>query len=253
MERQAAHLGHDLIVYRLGASSLERLVQILRARNPAGIVLGRIYSEEFVERFPFGDYPGVAMALAAVPPPYDLVITDTRSAVETAWAKAWERGYRRIGLIVQKGEIYEEDRVRLSAFYFLRKHSADGLAACEPLELGAGPGLLSRAAQKRTAKWIESERPDAVLGLNDIIYYLICALGLRVPEDLGFASLIGTPGVHKKPLCQADRNNDFIAAEAIKHLDHKIQRRERGGSPQAKRILIQPIWKEGVTLPTRAG
>jgi LacI family transcriptional regulator len=182
---------------------------------------------------------------------------DHFGSILRVWDIAWQRGYRRIGV----------------ALFELRPGSTDdvlrwgGVQAClrqvpkqhrvPPFvrKVEVGESLVGVGSFR---KWVDQNRPDAVIGFNAYFLVALRRQGFRVPADMGFASL--HVNLNTRPA--EDSFEDESGMEevrlksmmaAIDLLDQQIRHHQYGLPPRPRVQLIQPEWIEGTTLPPKAG
>ena len=154
-------------------------------------------------------------------------------------------GYRRAGLVILKMH-----RERFHARW-------DG-------GLQAGRLLLPRMGVARTLLldtwddlsavrvWLKHEEPDVVISpASDLLLAHLEELGLRVPDDIGLASLACPEMGHR---CSGIWQNGFlIGAKGIDEIISMLEYNERGIPQQARATMVEGVWNPGSTLRRREG
>jgi LacI family transcriptional regulator len=113
------------------------------------------------------------------------VVVDNEQAAYLATQHLVERGCRRIGFVSARPELQPVDRRHRGVLRAVSEHPD-----VELVEIDAGdidpPGGTD--AGERIARMPESERPDGVLGVTDLLAMAVVtelrAAGIRVPEDI---------------------------------------------------------------------
>jgi LacI family transcriptional regulator len=119
--------------------------------------------------------------------------------------------------------------------------------------------LLPIDAQKRhptreIERWALEHRPEAVIGFNSGIVRNLENAGLRVPEDMAFASLHVDPmdRIPGRTRVSGMQNMTPERIEtAIQLLDQQIRQHQYGLDPKARTLMIHSEWMEGGTTPAR--
>lgn len=158
-----------------------------------------------------------------------------------------QRGYRRIGLgIGRHAQVLEDDEARLGSALSLSAFHTDPKDRIPPYE-----GLIhDRNAFKA---WLQTYRPDAVIGFSVGNYYDLIESGFRVPEEVGFASIHLSNnefqnGIH---LCGLNQQSDVIARESVYLIDQLIRFKSLGFPRVPHHLLIPSVWMDGESLRPR--
>jgi hypothetical protein len=114
------------------------------------------------------------------------------------------------------------------------------------------PPLLTRDwDQKRLAEWIDRHKIQVVVSNMHQVLDLLGKIGLRVPSDIGFASLDCLPSID---MCAGiDLRRDEVGAKTVDLVVEQLQNNELGLPPVPKTVNIEGVWCDGVTLKNRAG
>lgn len=157
------------------------------------------------------------------------------------YRKLRESGRSRIGCVMR----CEEDSRSL--------HYWQGAALCAPRLSGgkAIPPLMMDGTDDMQVfnKWVDRHRPDALIGCHpDKVIRWLKLRGLRVPEDLVYASLDieakpGTPGVRQSWA--------GIFATAVDQLAGELARNEFGLPARPKITLVDGEWRDGDAVQAR--
>ncbi len=116
---------------------------------------------------------------------------------------------------------------------------------CPPHLIGG-----TKADMKAFRDWFETHRPDAIIAYKVNVIELLERLRLRVPEDIGVASLFATDQ-ERKSMAGIDGNLDQVGAAAVDLLLQKMQIHECGIPEHPRDVLIAGTWREGPTLRMR--
>lgn len=240
---RARTLGYTLQHFwaREGGMSAARLSSVLAARGIRGVILAPF--EKPGDRFEL-DWPQFAVVTIERPAHYACfhhIVPNYFADMLLTWAHLRARGYERIGLVLDAGLAERA------------AHQWEAAHAFELSRVGAKPvptlvvGETKRPAEMRA--WLCLHRPDAVVSRCDGVLEAAAAEGLRVPRDLGYASLnvvddaTGVSGIFQ--------HRDVIGATAVDVLNSLLHRNHRGAHELSQGTQIDGSWREGRTLRRR--
>jgi len=236
---RADELGYILEEFWLREPSMtpDRMARILKARGISGIIMAPQPIAGTSIAFPYEQFSPVSVGFGLQPSILHVVTNHQTRNVNLVLEKIIKMGYRRIGLCIDLDSDAKADYPGIGQVLLSRwKHPE--IETVAPLFLDAPDADLR--------KWIAQEKPDVVLSWDDILGRLE-ALDLRVPQDIGFASLcIGWST--DKVRAGGYQNNDIIGRTAVETVVSMLNRSERGIPRVAQRILIESTWYPGKTL-----
>ncbi len=177
--------------------------------------------------------------------PYHLVTPDIFAETRLTWRTVIERGYRRIGgAILNHCPPALDDAARLGASLISQQ---EWIAPQDRIP------LLQSSPLDRDAffQWMHTHRPDVVIGFISRVKHWLVEGGWRVPEDVAFAGLIIV--TERDPdITGCISQGDQIGRSGVDALVSAIAEGEWGVPAQQRKLMLQPIWNEGVTLPRRS-
>ena len=187
----------------------------------------------------------VAKGRPFFPIPFPLVRVNHFASIQRLFLEARKRGYRRIGIAtVQHGKMDHPDDHERHGAALDCMHS---IPACDRV-----PVYFGSASDKALRDWFFDVRPDAVVTFFPHLHGVLCEAGVRIPEEVGFASLLLESGkprhtgltgfLHDRPL-------EFKMA--INELDRLIHRGIVGPQADPRELCFSLPWIEGRTLPGR--
>lgn len=242
----------DLATY---PSSLPELLSHLHHRGVEGIVFERLETMEcplseitpLLANFSIVACGGTGKYIL----PIDRVQTDVFRSVTLAWQKAYQKGYRRIGVVLHKHREYmaaDDDFRRLGAVTAMQQAFPD----VTPV-----PPLFEDIHDLENFKqWYRSQRPDCVLCFSNHISRTFSDLSLTAPQDCGwvvfnsvgdqFFRYANSHIIHVSSCCI---NTEKIAQTSITLLDQKIRLGIRGIPYDPAFTIIAPTWFEGESIP----
>lgn len=234
-QARAIELGYTLEHFWLNEPELtpRRASQILRSRGIRGLLIGPLHHCESTLQLDWSEFTTVAIGRSLQAPMLTTVSTNHSQCVELAWQKAWERGYRRIGLVLT-----EEEEARTAgtvhAAHMLQQYRHGN----EALPLFITPDF----APEPLVAWVKRHEPDLILSGNHQHYeVLVEALG-ESAKRIKFLNLNTNP---RSEMGGVDQGHDRVGEEAVAMLHQKLIRRETGIPARRELTLLDGIWKEG--------
>jgi hypothetical protein len=99
------------------------------------------------------------------------------------------------------------------------------------------------------ATWFHRYRPDAVLGLSTSTYRDLRQLGLLVPGETGFVTLLQDERIPE--IAGMNLQYKAIGSRAVDLVAEKLRRFEKGLPEVPELILIDGRWTDGESLPAK--
>lgn len=224
-----------------------RLLQILLARNVRGVLIPPHSNGLDLPDFDWSLFSVVRLGTSVTHPRAHIVGSDQKNCASLAFARVWEKGYRRIGYITS----LRFDRNTGGNF------RAGYLSAQDehvPLRRHHAPLVLSEESTptdvRRLRRWLKVARIDAVVSSLGNIATVLELAGCRVPEDLGVAALSHLDGQFDAAV---DQNSGEVGRVAMATLAGLVHQNERGIPQFCRRILVEGRWVDGTSLPNRGG
>lgn len=242
----ARDLGYQLEEFVVAAEVTgERLHRILSARNVRGILIPPHPHPLQLDDFDWDGFAVVRLGTSVPHPRAHAVSCDQLAAARLAFERIRAHGYRRIGFVTSA----RFDRNTLGNF---RAGFLLGQATHVPPQRRIEPLALDERATPESARrlgaWLRRHRTDAVLCSNPVLRPLLAQLDRDVPHGLAVAVTSVLDGKFDTGI---DQNCAEIGAVALRTLAGQIQQNERGLPPVARRVLVEPRWIDGTSLPPR--
>ncbi|MDR1284368.1 MAG: LacI family transcriptional regulator [Opitutaceae bacterium] len=240
--RRCDELGYHLeLIWVKGSNmSLRRCQEILKTRNPAGIVLSAIHGGHSWYKLDLSGFSSVRSGQGLIEPRLHAIESYRFANVKFAVRRAARLGYRRIGLAM------------MSAFDESGYNSYSGglwsEQAKRPRRDWVMPFLPQTWEREPFLEWLRRERPEVVITNhqdNKIPSWLRGA-GLRVPEDVGFIQI--GPAVLPPGVAGIEEDSEAIGRTIIDKLVAIIHRNERGIPASPDLTLIEGRWRDGNSL-----
>lgn len=238
----ARNLGYHIEHFRLSPPQMtaKRLNEVMRARGITGIVLAPFPDRAAASfQIDWEFFATVAIGHSLKSPQIHRVVHHHSHGLNLAFDTLYSRGYRRIGLIMTSLLDQRVDHNWTAAFLVKRLlHKEDF------------PMLISETwTEAIFRRWFEREKPDAIVSILPEVPVWLKNLGLRVPEDVGYATLDRCP---EAPWPGVDQNSDHIAAAAVDLLVEQLYHNRYGIPETPKSVLIEGKWTGNVRSNARA-
>ncbi|MEM9160002.1 MAG: LacI family DNA-binding transcriptional regulator [Verrucomicrobiota bacterium] len=242
--KRASELGYELrhVWAREAGMSNKRLSDVLVARGIRGVILAPCQRQADPpleldwDRFSLSSvlnerhYPGIHN-----------VVQDQYSAVSLCWKELLKMGHSRVGMVVSS---FLSDR------WSNRWEAAQALYQSRYFRMNQQIPILrvdDRRDMDRIRFWIRRYRPTAIISRIPFMREAIEAEGLRIPEDIGFASLniLSDNEPNGNGILQACERLGSIAVDV---LDGKLKSYQRGLMSYPQRTQIVGEWNQGETV-----
>jgi DNA-binding LacI/PurR family transcriptional regulator len=237
---QAEQLGYLVEEYRLQEPGMspQRMARVLQARNISGLLLCPQALPGVRLDFDFTRFSALTFGYTLASPALHTVTQHQFRSVEIAFRALCERGYRRPGLVLSLESDQRSGHNWSAAFWSEQRE----LPVADRL-----PALQDYAMDRDAFRaWFQEHRPDAVLALHAEVLDWLKEMGLRVPEDVGFA-LLTVPEEALGKCSGIWENPRMIGGRAVQFLVDMIHRRETGVPPVPVCELILGTWVDGAT------
>lgn len=240
---QGERLGYRVEHFRLeDYAGPEQLARVLYHRGIRGVIVGQLFREDFMRRFPWEQFACVGAHLGYYQPPVNVVVPDFLHTMVRVWRQAVAAGHRRIGVALLKESQAIDLLDKVSAALFCQSQLD---RAGEIVPLRHFP-LDDRTEFKA---WLKEHRPDVVIGFNDSVYWWLQQVGYRVPDDIACISLM------LDQLTEAERvitgmKSDFpsIGRIAVEQLDILLRTNQVGVPERPLIVQVPGVWWPGGTL-----
>jgi LacI family transcriptional regulator len=243
MHARARHLGYEIEEFwaREPRMTTDRLGRILHARSIRGLILGGKLHARGRVSFDWKHFAVAAQGHTILKPGLHHAVHGFSHGMILTLRNLKRRGYERVGYV---NSIEQDDMTNnawLSAYmgYQFRAHPGDTIP----------PLLLAEWDKAKIAEWVERHRIQAVVSNMQEVLRMLRELGLRVPADIGFASLDCLP-----PLDTCSGVNlmrGVVGAKTVDLVVEQLQNNELGLPAHPKTVTIESIWCDGDTLQRR--
>ena len=245
-KKQAERLGFRLEYFWHAKQGItdRRWSQIFLARNIRIIITANFPSRLRDVELDWSEFSAVKISVNPAYPPLDTVSCNQMQTVRKAIQVLRERGFKRIGMLYDQST---DDRLGnlWTAGYLVESQNMSERDRIPPLEVSncSEPGQI--------VDLVRHHRLDAVVSYVAVHLEMLRAGGLRVPEDISYASLNVD---YSEPHEVAGMRQSYaqVGAAAV-NLVTKLYESNTRGFPELPSIqYIESVWTDGPTVaPSR--
>ncbi|HNX04670.1 MAG TPA: LacI family DNA-binding transcriptional regulator [Opitutales bacterium] len=243
---RAAALGYATDSFWLHEPALSgaRWREILFSRSVTGVIFIGLMRENRLPDFikpVIEAFPCVVTGVRTRQPALSFACTDHHIVALRAFERALSLGYKRPGLVLDR-EIDELVERRFSAGYMTGQAHIPPEDRLRPFTEVA----QARANPELFRRWLETEKPDVIFTLYNVVRHWLEDLGVSVPGQMG---LIQLEWRRSRPdWAGMDQHNDFVGAVAVDMISGMMLGGEKGVPPFPRATLVGPTWVDGKTV-----
>lgn len=243
-KKRAIELGYTLQLFwaKEGGATGKRFTQILRARGIRGLILAPFEDNDDTIDIEWKHFSVVTISRPSRYTCFHHVVQNHYMDLINCWDKLVERGYRRVGLVLQD-EIASRWSYQWEAAHLVSTKMNVADSDVIPTLIVRTPNEVSDIR-----RWLRKYRPQAVISRSTHFLEAAKAEGISVPEDMGYVSLdtsedaSNAVGIHYR--------RDALGAAAVDVLNTLLHRNHTGPLDISVGTQIDGDWQEGETLPT---
>lgn len=239
--QRASELGYKLEEIYLDdyKTTPSQVAKVLKNRGIEGILGCPMPMPHARFEFSVDDFASVLIGYSIDSPHLHRVATHHFQNMIDIHREVVARGYQRIGYVIST---YNSIRVRgnYRAAYLLRQSEEFPALHIPPLEDPSPEALIA---------WKKHHRPDAIITSRHHMRIWPDSILKRIPSELGVA--IVSVDSNSTALAGIDEGSVQIGRVAAQMLAQLIESRDVGRPLQAQHCLIESIWKDGDSLPSR--
>ncbi len=243
LRARADSLGYVLEEFCMNKPNMsrEKAAKILTNRGVRGVVVAPFRGYVRHLPFDFGRFSSVAAGFRVHEPAIDSAVPDHFFNLHEITRHLIRSSHNRIGLVGEK-EYYINNEFRWLGGYLVALGTGRG--ARVPLVFR--PIVLTREI---FLKWMDEEKPDAVISSVPAVLDWLQEAGLKIPGDLGYAATVcGIDGIYRQNVSGMDNHPDAIGRAAMDLLALRLNRHSRGVPEVASAMLVKGTWVDGGTL-----
>jgi LacI family transcriptional regulator len=245
IEERARESGYVVQVFSLQDPDMTPalLDRTMFNRNiPGFAITGLSEPGKVLEGINWSRYASVAMGFSMPSPSLHRVATNVSHGFKLVIDKAFELGYRRLGVAVAQ----DYDRRTNHGVLFPLSYTQQRLGAGQSLESlvyeGSGPEVIPVIA-----RWLEAYRPDIVVGTW--VADAIASLGWRVPEDVALLTFDRSPEYPNH--AGLDQRYEATGRLAADVLISEITHNRRGIPADPVEHTVRGVWVDGPSAPRK--
>lgn len=248
-ERQAESRGYrfDVEIVTGEARDGVRLQRILRCRGVEGVVLlPQRPPLDLSGLLDWREFSVVAASMSVLAPEVNRVAPHHFANVLRLCRELTVRGYRRIGLVIERGQDARVNHGFSAAVLSHGRHEA--AEAVEPL-------VFNGTLRGTLEPWYRRERPDAIIATAEsLVRECARLLRQRIPGPFGFASTNLEPGGTGSAMIGGiDESPGEIGALAVDLIASMVERRARGLPESPTSTLLAGRWRGGRSCRGKRG
>lgn len=243
---QAELLGYSLEEYwaRAPGMTMGRLAGILRARGVRGCLFSPGSSDVVDPPFPWERFSCVALTYSLRRPVLHRAVPFNYHNLRVAVEKACERGYRRLGLLLERQTNARTTFAYQAGFLVEAALRRPGVRFAPVLE------LASLDDCGRALPWIRRHRLDLVISSHAEVLTRLEQAHLALPDDLGFIGL--GSGRSDPRVSSIDQRPAEVGRAGLDLLRAMLDSGLTGIPVNPRTLLVPGTWCEGSTAPPRA-
>ena len=222
--RAAERMGYQIVPFQIESLPTEgaRLSRVFRSRGIDGVIVGCLDVSLRELTMAWDDFSALCIECQHLGLSLHRVGNDQLGVTRTAIRRVIELGYRRIGVAV--GEVEETSlRKPFSAGHLLEMNEQGSVPFIPPLLLQASSDAAMAA---ELAAWVRGHQIEVVLSNWSVIPKLLRSVGLRVPQDVGVATLDHNP--HEGASAGIRQSHELVGERAVEGLALLMRMNQRG-------------------------
>ena len=240
---RAERLGFRLEEFWLVAPGMtqERMGAIMRARGIGGIVVAPLENPGGSISLDWNGFAVATIGYSLLAPILHRASNHQLHSIRLAINELTARGYRRIGLAIERKNDVRADHNWVTGLLYYQNQI--------PPKDRIPPFLPAEMSSQGVADWIRKWKPDVIMSGRLGLLRLLKEMGLRVPDDIGYASLAYYPEMGD--VAGVDQNTKAVGGVAVDLVVDQLYRNERGIPERSKIVMIEGDWVDGGTVRGR--
>ncbi len=247
-QEQALEYGYRTEIFPLPSklSESRELDRILYSRGITGLILA--YSGENPSTLPqltWDRYAAATVSDVSCQLPIDRASSDHQRNTTRAYNELLKRGYTRIGICLPQHSLHARDGYDNS---WLAAYLACNFRQPKSRQIPVFTGTIHDTEVTRFQNWYQRWKPDALITLLGEEIQWLEAMNLSAPDDIGLVCLNRPPD---SDFTGIDENNVQVGGTVCELVVSRITNNQLGLPTCPRRVLIDGVWIEGSTLPSR--
>ena len=250
-ENRAAKLGYSFDRFWMHDPEMTAgsWLRILQARGIRGLVLVGLMD---THRLPpnllpvWRALPTVVTGVRTRDPALTFCSVDHHALTVMAFEKAWQLGYRRPALVLDKG-IDDLVERRFSAAFLAAQHRS---GSSRRIPIFQAFSDADTAAPRSFGTWMERNKPDVVFTLYNRVVSWIESAGYKIPADIGVIQLEWRST--RPQIAGMNQHNELTGQAAVDMVVSQINNNELGVQEFPRATLIGASWVDGASVCQKA-
>ena len=262
IEARAAELGFciDLLRFRTSGDEFAKIDKIVNARGIRGVIVLPVDLRTALSGVDFDRLAAATIDLSLQTPRLHRATPDYFQGIQIALDELRARGRRRIGFCTNRAELVRIGSRWLGgclawqAGHPPAERVEPHVSPFEQLPPGGTKAGDKRWMEYRKAfeRWLDKEKPDAIVSNDFYFGEWLRELGFAVPRDIAFASLGAGAGITPR-LGGIDQRGEQIGAAAVDLVAGQIYRNEYGLPAIPSTVTVPSVWVDGDTTQANSG
>ena len=239
--QRAAEMGYSLESFWLGGETqpdMRKIERTLAARNIRNLIVAPQFSAQSHIQLHWDRYSAIAASFSLGSPRLHLVTHDQFANIVLMMRKLSEKGYRRIGILLDQRLIQITGRRWLSG-YLIEREKADPADRMEYLV------FEPNVSKEVILDWYHRNKPDAIITDREFWTNRLEAIFGSTPRSKVGIALVSID--HGNPFAGIVESSERIGACSVEQLVHMEHNDERGIPAIPQRIFIEGVWKDGTS------
>jgi len=244
----------DVICTPALAGGIHKAGRIIRARGIRGLIVEPVNRQPEFDGIDFSSLACATIDLSLRKPALHRACADYFQGMRLALDMLHAKHYERIAFCSDTSEIHRIIGTRwLGGYLAWHAQSTTESKIVPHISNTQAPNGSTASERDRHwrncreafERWLDREKPDAIISNNFFFEIWLQELGRKVPIDIAFAALgldlaeTGRSGISQRPR--------QIGAAAVDLVAGQIYRNEYGIPPIPTTVLVPPVWIDGVT------
>lgn len=255
VQERAADHGFSVDVFRLRdfAGGSEEISKVVGARGIRGLIIMPVRGQTVLTGFDFAGLACSTIDLSLRHPLLHRASPDYFQGMRLALETLHARRCRRIGFCSYRGEVRRIGSRWLGSYLawqldgepderlvpHINPHEDAQGAVTDP----SASAAHWRECRDQFARWLDQEKPDAVVSNDFFFQDWLRELGMRVPQQVAFAALGLAPG--SRTCAGIDQRTDRVGAAAMDLVVSQVYRNEYGLPTIPDTVLVPGAWVDG--------
>jgi len=227
--------GIDYIEYSQPHMTTTRLRNIIKTRGILGFIIAPHQKPQVELDLQWEEFAVVCIGFSVQTPRFDRVGFDHHEAIIEVCNQMWQKGKRRLGLVMSAD--YDARVSYVTRAGFLRwQADLKGSGVSIPVSVGQNENELKA--------WYDTYQPDCIIAQGEAIHDALIDLNLEQID----VSLVLTPEYESHG--GFDMSLKTLASSAVDMLAGKLYRNEYGLPQNRQSVLVLGSWNEPVAIKT---